>query len=316
MNIVHPSTSSVNVQQNRRRSSQVAFNLVRYNLNREEDRRKTFEQNGWFNHEFNVEYKDLALLGFFYEKYPDSVRCNFCLLQLSDFEPGDDILQAHLTFSPNCPLLKRCKTDNEPMNSEKLNKILPKVYYDECGWKRKKNKEEVKKSETIRYPRYESLNKRLETFDMWPIGLKQKPQDLAEAGFFYSGQSDVTICFSCGNHIGKWEVDDNPWVEHNKLSKECNFLKENKEILNENTKKYETDSDYGSMETEDGNDEKNTSEDKIIKECKICLEVKRLPAILPCGHVAACQSCIQKLTNKKCPICRTKIEDTKQLYLS
>lgn len=36
--------------------------------------------------------------------------------------------------------------------------------------------------------------------------------------------------------------------------------------------------------------------------CKICLEKPSSRVLLPCGHLAACDVCIRKLTN--CPICQ------------
>ena len=36
-------------------------------------------------------------------------------------------------------------------------------------------------------PSYASKQKRLDTFRYWPQALVQKPEELAEAGFFYTG---------------------------------------------------------------------------------------------------------------------------------
>ena len=47
-----------------------------------------------------------------------------------------------------------------------------------------------------RHPRYVSLASRLATYQAWPPGLHQKPQQLAGAGFFYEGTSDQVTVFA------------------------------------------------------------------------------------------------------------------------
>jgi baculoviral IAP repeat-containing protein 7/8 len=56
---------------------------------------------------------------------------------------------------------------------------------------------------------------RFATFANWPsIILTPTPAKLAEAGFFYCGQGDVTICYHCGSMISGWKPVSDPWVEH------------------------------------------------------------------------------------------------------
>jgi hypothetical protein len=44
--------------------------------------------------------------------------------------------------------------------------------------------------------------------------LKQRPQELSDAGFYYSGKGDRVCCFSCGGGLKDWEEGDNPWEQH------------------------------------------------------------------------------------------------------
>lgn len=49
---------------------------------------------------------------------------------------------------------------------------------------------------------------------------------LAEAGFLYcptSSNPDNTTCFLCHSNLDAWEADDNPFVEHLKLSPNCGW---------------------------------------------------------------------------------------------
>ncbi|XP_063622095.1 death-associated inhibitor of apoptosis 1-like [Cydia splendana] len=64
------------------------------------------------------------------------------------------------------------------------------------------------------HPRYNTEADRLRTFKDWPKSMKQKPEELAEAGFYYIGQSDKTKCFYCDGSLKDWEEDDVPWEVH------------------------------------------------------------------------------------------------------
>nr|XP_045612278.1 death-associated inhibitor of apoptosis 1-like [Procambarus clarkii]XP_045612279.1 death-associated inhibitor of apoptosis 1-like [Procambarus clarkii]XP_045612280.1 death-associated inhibitor of apoptosis 1-like [Procambarus clarkii]XP_045612281.1 death-associated inhibitor of apoptosis 1-like [Procambarus clarkii]XP_045612282.1 death-associated inhibitor of apoptosis 1-like [Procambarus clarkii]XP_045612283.1 death-associated inhibitor of apoptosis 1-like [Procambarus clarkii]XP_04561228 len=71
---------------------------------------------------------------------------------------------------------------------------------------------------------YLTCESRLASFIKWPERVKQKPKELAEAGFFYCGLSDHVRCFHCGNGLRNWESDDAPWNEHARWYPECNFV--------------------------------------------------------------------------------------------
>lgn len=295
-----------------RRDSISQFDLSVYDLNKETDRRKTFVDNCWDNR--NVQSAELALLGFYFIKKPDYVRCKFCNVVLSDFTPNDDTLKEHLTFSPNCPLLRRRETDNKPIDCEQLNEILPPASYDECGARRRKKS---KVEEDVEHPEFRLFSSRLNSFETWPVGIKQKPKELAEAGFFYNGQSDYTTCFSCGTTAGKWETDDNPWVEHKKLAngKLCNYLKMNQEKVKTNEKRYEDLMKLILPLEENAKAEDSEKEVDYENACKICLAKKSSIAFLPCKHVAVCGECVFGLDDK-CPICRSEIKEKVPLYFA
>ena len=58
-------------------------------------------------------------------------------------------------------------------------------------------------------------------------------------------------------------------------------------------------------------EEKKETVDKVfdVAECCICLDAHPQMVIVPCGHLCLCQECSQKLTNKKCPLCRTQFSN-------
>lgn len=75
------------------------------------------------------------------------------------------------------------------------------------------------------YPEYAIETARLRSFEDWPRNMKQKPQQLAEAGFFYTGVGDRVRCFSCGGGLKDWDDNDEPWEQHALWLSNCRFVK-------------------------------------------------------------------------------------------
>jgi baculoviral IAP repeat-containing protein 5 len=51
---------------------------------------------------------------------------------------------------------------------------------------------------------------------------------MAKAGFYFSGNGagdDSATCFVCDKTLDGWERNDDPWVEHEKHSSNCSFVK-------------------------------------------------------------------------------------------
>ncbi|XP_046571600.1 E3 ubiquitin-protein ligase XIAP-like isoform X2 [Haliotis rubra] len=49
-------------------------------------------------------------------------------------------------------------------------------------------------------------------------------KDMANAGFFYSGQGNTLICAHCGNILHDWVEGDCPWKRHAELNSKCPLL--------------------------------------------------------------------------------------------
>jgi baculoviral IAP repeat-containing protein 7/8 len=279
---------------------QATSNRIDLDYKKESDRLLSFEI---VQHQFLQEQKEnLARQGFYLLALPDTVKCKFCGLALNDWKPNDNPLAEHLKFSRNCDLLKRRETENVPIDDVALNNLLPEVSYDECGYERYDNKKYV-------YPEYKLPNARMQTFETWPLSLKQKPEDLVEAGFYYTGMADRVICFCCGLGLGRWEENDIPWVEHAKHDQECEYLKfnygENAIAAANVVAKPDNDVMGEIMEKPCGADCENL--------CKICFEKPNEFALVPCGHVL-CRKCAFVLDT--CPHCRQKIQKKLHLFFS
>lgn len=48
--------------------------------------------------------------------------------------------------------------------------------------------------------------------------------------------------------------------------------------------------------------------------CKICMEEEVCIVFMPCGHLACCKECSERL--KECPICRAAITQRVRAYLA
>lgn len=66
---------------------------------------------------------------------------------------------------------------------------------------------------------------RLQTFESWPAQIRQRPEQLAEAGLYYIGDSDKVKCFHCDVQLHNWEPNDDPWVEHARWFPQCQYVR-------------------------------------------------------------------------------------------
>ena len=79
--------------------------------------------------------------------------------------------------------------------------------------------------ETPMFTKYmASYDARFKTFTTWPIQIKQTPEELASAGFYYTGNSDKVVCFACNLRLKEWTTADHPFREHQQWSPECKFI--------------------------------------------------------------------------------------------
>ncbi|KAK3606641.1 hypothetical protein CHS0354_032116 [Potamilus streckersoni] len=80
-----------------------------------------------------------------------------------------------------------------------------------------------------KFPEKVSLPSRIATFSHgWPPYLDQTPQQMAEAGFFFTGSQDYTRCYQCGGGLRNWEPGDNPWIEHCRWYPMCPHVQKGK----------------------------------------------------------------------------------------
>ncbi|XP_041379252.1 E3 ubiquitin-protein ligase XIAP-like [Gigantopelta aegis] len=69
-----------------------------------------------------------------------------------------------------------------------------------------------------------SEKRRLETYWNWPSASCQRPQALARAGLFYTGESDRVQCAFCRGVLKNWESYDEPMLAHKVHFPRCLFV--------------------------------------------------------------------------------------------
>jgi len=64
---------------------------------------------------------------------------------------------------------------------------------------------------------------------------------LAQAGFYFEGNDDELVCFSCGVHIRGWIPSHNAFQRHRQMSSDCRFIQDlsNVQTNNESTSEVE-----------------------------------------------------------------------------
>ncbi|XP_055704560.1 death-associated inhibitor of apoptosis 1-like isoform X2 [Phlebotomus papatasi] len=327
-------------------------------LHREENRLLTFDN---WNVEF-IDKRQLAMLGFYFLGYQDVVKCAFCRVEIGRWEPSDEVFTEHYRWSTNCPLLRRRPTANVPLDPEALNRVLPSVSYDTCGPCGVTQPRPAVFAEAAHsaistdtftpaavfyhnpprrcdYAELEIEANRLATFREWPRNLKMKPDELCDAGFFYTGIGDRVQCFSCGGGLKDWEDNDCAWEQHALWYDNCEYLKliKGQKYIDEIKAKHaqKLNATEGAQEASSAvtalqqvplpaAKEEPLSEEVVgtkipadaleNKLCKICFVNEYNTAFLPCGHVVACAKCASSVTS--CPLCREPFTTVTRIYFS
>jgi len=157
------------------------------------------------------------------------------------------------------------------------------------------------------YTEYAQKYQREKSFCNWPG--KQTVDNLASAGFFYTGRLDRAACHTCGIVLGDWKDDDDPWQEHAKHSTNCSFvlLHKGREFVAqydcaEEDEIAEDTVDAGETITCDLAALNLKSEEK---KCVTCMENAIQILTTPCGHFVSCKDCVTSL--KRCALCRRQI---------
>ncbi|NWT84640.1 XIAP ligase, partial [Lanius ludovicianus] len=181
----------------------------------------------------------LAQAGFVYTGEGDKVKCFSCHTTIEGWVPGDSAVKRHKQLAPNCKFITESaflensmdpvaqnyqnRTENGSSNSA-LSCALddPDVEADYLL----RTRQVVDMSDSL-YPKNAAMcseETRLKSFHNWPLNGQLTPQELANAGFYYTGVGDQVACFCCGGKLKNWEPSDRAWSEHKRHFPKCLFV--------------------------------------------------------------------------------------------
>ncbi|OXU31188.1 hypothetical protein TSAR_001649, partial [Trichomalopsis sarcophagae] len=223
---------------------------------------------------------DLAAAGFYFTKQIDRVRCFECSTEICRWEQGDDPMVEHQRWGGRCRFIRKLPCGNVPIGADPSMIPAPRPRSrDVCGpykldyrlgaeadthascsgtrqGRQAMSEEPPKQPSAARlgsmgigiprrpdFPDYASYEARLLTFNDWPSSrVSQTKEQLADAGFFYTGTGDQTTCYHCGGGLKNWEPKDDPWVQHAKWFSTCFYVRlvKGQEFINNVNGKHAT----------------------------------------------------------------------------
>lgn len=278
--------------------------------------------------------KVLADAGFYFTGYADVVRCAFCGVEGRHWDAKDDPMADHREWRADCPFVQRKNSRTVTVDTCGKHDLADETPQQAAtiGTEEVKNIWGASVGRGPLHTDFVSKERRMETFNQWPKCMKQKPAELAEAGFYYLGVGDQTICFYCGGGLKDWEETDDPWEQHAFWFPKCNhvILKKGQEFIDRVVEKKDEGRNgaldepgssglsRGATEeateatttaattTAETKDNLNGDQDaNAVPICKICYVNQVNVMFLPCGHIISCIDCSEAL--KQCPICRQNI---------
>jgi baculoviral IAP repeat-containing protein 7/8 len=234
---------------------------------------------------------DMAKWGFYYLNKNDEVRCAYCKIEIMKWESDENPESAHRRYAPQCPLFN-------------LDHVVDR---------------KVSFTEPV-HPRYSLVHSRLATFKNWPRSLTQTPDELAEAGFYYTGFGDMVKCYYCDGGLKDWERGDIPWEQHAIYFQRCFYLlliKGQKYVEKIVSKLFVIPASPSTNNEKEINiiddcADKENDYDKDL--CIICFINKRDICYIPCGHIISCTKCVLSSKLKKCFICKQEYSNVVKCY--
>jgi len=182
--------------------------------------------------------EEFAAAGFFYTGESDIVKCFECGDELWKWKVEDDPMVDHQRWFGKCRFIRKIPCGNVPISTDSsaIPASVPEGV-DECGIYVRTNipksssthgdQENFRLKELAskpKYPEYVNYAARLASYNKWPKAMSQTKEELATAGFYYSGSGDETLCYYCGGGLMDWDPYDDPWVEHAKWFNHCPYL--------------------------------------------------------------------------------------------
>lgn len=288
----------------------------------EEDRLRSYEN--WPIPYINP--AKLAAAGFYYTNEGDKVRCFECKVQIEEWFEGDNPMAEHERWQDKCRFIRKIPCGNVLIDISPNSVSQPRTRSRDS--KARHTLLKICRRKTPEYPEYENEDARIRTFELWPESIRPTQTSLTEAGFFYTGKDDNTLCYHCGGGLKNWETYDDPWEQHAKWFPKCQYLLavkgqvyvngiNNQSVLiksncNEESKSVGQIVAKPATANMNANQNCSVTVENLETLCKICYVEEYAIMFLPCGHFLACVQCSSKLEH--CPFCRQPVRERKRAF--
>ncbi|AOT85579.1 iap1 [Cyclophragma undans nucleopolyhedrovirus] len=282
------------------------------------DRHNSFENYPINDTEF---INNLIVNGFKYNQIDDHVVCQYCDVEIGNWSANDRIEYVHAALSPHCLYARKAvqHSDASAPPFDTIEAIAAAVA--PCPTKTILIKRGKIK---CMYSCMSNVQARVNTFaDHWPAVLRGLVTDIADAGLFYNGRGDETVCFFCDCRVHEWHAGDDAWRRHALANSQCYFLVSvkgaefcnNLNIAVSTNFKNEDDSGGDDDDDADNNNDSKRVDDATYHVCTVCWERQRDAVLLPCRHFCICVQCYFGLRDK-CPTCRQEVVDFIKVFVT
>ncbi|XP_075918586.1 baculoviral IAP repeat-containing protein 7-B-like [Petromyzon marinus] len=173
----------------------------------------------------------------------------------------------------------------------------------------------------------------------WPRSSPVRPADLARAGLYRMGFSDLVACFRCGGTMHRWEEGDDPAREHARHFPACaraaplppatqdgadSGLSPEMRSFGARLRSFASWPYTANVSPPElayagfYYSAVPSSEELLDKleerlSCKVCMEREVSTMFVPCGHVATCGHCALSLS--RCPVCRVAVKTSLRAFV-
>lgn len=162
-----------------------------------------------------IKPEKLAAVGFYFTGRNESIKCFECHLEISKWPSGLGVVANHKIFSPKCKIARQFSCNNVSTN---LDDKRDKYVYD------MEHNEFMLHIKIAKHPEYRFYQARFDSFASWPPAKHQTREQLAEAGFYYTGHLDEVSCFYCGVSLMDWDDNEESWEMHYRRSSTCFYI--------------------------------------------------------------------------------------------
>ncbi|CAF1531506.1 unnamed protein product [Didymodactylos carnosus] len=160
--------------------------------------------------------KSMIGAGWFYSGKKDLVICIYCGMTHSNWKPENNPLKIHQSLSPNCLYITfKSKEFGTQSNIQILNSNAASSA----------SKAHRNVSRMYCCSEYAEVLKRQKSFQKWPNEPISDVEQVAKAGFYFTGTDKTIQCFCCGGFLLDFESTDNPIARHIENFPYCEYMK-------------------------------------------------------------------------------------------